>query len=162
MGIPDEGVDLEGVDVVKLLESQLDLGLVGLDVDDEDQSVVLLNLLHGALGVERADDDLVLIEARKMGNRLARVLGGAGDDESLGAVERSAQANLALLLGVGLARVQVSHDELRLETGEEALTPLRAAFAAALACLEPLGAATYRQYASAIALVQNSQNLLLP
>lgn len=40
------------------------------------------------------------------------------------------------------------------------LTPFSAAFAAALACLVPLGAAVMK-YASAIALYQNSQNLLL-
>jgi hypothetical protein len=35
--------------------------LVGTDIAKKDQSVVLLNLLHGTLGVERADDDFVLI-----------------------------------------------------------------------------------------------------
>merc|ERR1711964_581612 len=63
----DKGVDLDGVNIVELLQSLLDLTLVGTDIDDEDESVVLLNLLHGALGVERVDDDLVLIEAWLMG-----------------------------------------------------------------------------------------------
>jgi hypothetical protein len=40
----DEGVDLDAVDVVLLLESRGNLALVGLDVDDEDERVVLLNL----------------------------------------------------------------------------------------------------------------------
>jgi hypothetical protein len=43
-------------------------------------------------------------------------------------------------------------------------TPLRVAFAASLACLEPLvafEAPTFERDASAIALRQNSQNLLL-
>jgi hypothetical protein len=56
--LPDEGVELDGLDVVKSLESGLDLALVGLDVDDEDKGVVLLDHLHGALGVERVNDDL--------------------------------------------------------------------------------------------------------
>lgn len=34
--IPDEGVDLDRVNVVELLERLLDLSLVGLRVDDED------------------------------------------------------------------------------------------------------------------------------
>jgi hypothetical protein len=40
----DEGVDLDAVDVVLLLESGSDLALVGLDVADEDEGVVLLDL----------------------------------------------------------------------------------------------------------------------
>ncbi len=37
--LPDESVDLDGVNVVQLLESLLDLGLVGLDIDDEDEGL---------------------------------------------------------------------------------------------------------------------------
>jgi hypothetical protein len=69
--IPDKGVDLDSVDIVELLQRLLDLSLVCLDIDDENQSVVLLNLLHGALGVERVDNDLVLIEAWLMRNGLS-------------------------------------------------------------------------------------------
>ena len=100
--LPDEGVDLDGVNVIQLLEGKLDLGLVGLDVDDEDQGVLLLNLLQGALSVERVDDDLVLIEAGGVGDRLARVLGGARELQGLGKVERGRGSDLGLLLGVDL------------------------------------------------------------
>lgn len=100
--IPDEGVELEDVNVVELLEGLLDLSLVGLDVDDEDESVVLLHLLHGALSVEGVNDNAVLVKARLVRDRPARVLGGARDDEGLRAVEGGAKADLALLLGVGL------------------------------------------------------------
>lgn len=100
--VPDQGVDLDGVNVVELLQGELDLGLVGLDVDNEDKGVVLLHLLHGALGVERVDNDLVLIETGQVRDRLAGVLGRAGEDESLGAVEGGAQADLAVLGGGGL------------------------------------------------------------
>lgn len=100
--IPDQGVDLDGVNVVELLQGQLDLGLVGLDIDDEDEGVVLLHLLHGALSVERVDDDLVLIETRQVRDRLAGVLGRAGQHQGLGAVEGGAVADLALLGRVGL------------------------------------------------------------
>lgn len=96
----DQSVDLDGVNVVELLEGALNLGLVGLDVDDEDEGVVLLHLLHGALGVERVDDDLVLVEARQVRDRLAGKFGVAGQRQSLGLVEGGAQADLALLLGV--------------------------------------------------------------
>jgi len=71
-----------------LLQGFLDLPLVCLDIDDEYQGVVLLNLLHRALRIERVDEDLRGIEARPMGDRLARVLWRAGEFKSLWAVER--------------------------------------------------------------------------
>ena len=50
---PDERVDLGGLHVPQLLDGVLDLTLVRTNVDDEDESVVLLNLLHRALRVQR-------------------------------------------------------------------------------------------------------------
>lgn len=100
----DQGVDLDGVNVVKLLKSQLNLSLVGLDIDDEDEGVLLLDLLKGTLGIEGVDDDLVLVEAGGVGDRLAGVLGGARQLEGLGAVEGGAVADLGLLVGVDLER----------------------------------------------------------
>lgn len=87
MSVPNEGVDLNSVNAIELLQSLLDLSLVGLDIDDENQSVVLLDLLHGALSVERVDDDPVLIETGLVRNRLSWVLSGTGELESLGSVE---------------------------------------------------------------------------
>lgn len=63
---------------------------------------MLLHLLHGALSVERVDDDLVLIETGQVRDGLAGVLGSTGGDEGLGAVERGAQADLSVLAGVSL------------------------------------------------------------
>jgi len=83
----NESVDLDGVNVIQLLQCLLDLSLVGPDIDNEDQGVVLLNLLHGALGVQGVDDDLVLIEAWLMGNGLAGVLRGTRELKGLGTVE---------------------------------------------------------------------------
>ena len=68
LDIPDKSVDLDGINVIELLQCRLDLSLVGLDIDDENESVVLLNLLHGALGVERVDNDFVLIKTRLVRN----------------------------------------------------------------------------------------------
>jgi len=126
---PDQSVDLDGVDVIELLQGLLDLGLVGFNIDDEDEGVLLLDLLQGALSVERVDDDLVLIEARLVRNRLARVLGGAREDEGLRAVEGSRLPDLGLLVRVHLGVVSNHRDT----TGRPALTPLRAAWAAFLA-----------------------------
>ena len=100
--VPDKGVDLDGVDIVELLQRLLDLSLVCLDVYDEDQRVVLLNLLHGALGVERVDDDLVLIKTRLMRNGLSWVFGRSGKLEGLGSVEGGRKTDLADLGGVRL------------------------------------------------------------
>ena len=100
--IPDHGVDLDGVNVVEGLEGLLDLPLVRLDVDNEDQGVVLLNLLHRALGVEGVDDDLLGVEARLGWDRLARVLGRARELESLRKVEGGALADLVRLVRVDL------------------------------------------------------------
>jgi len=97
----DESVDLEAVDVVEGLEGLLDLPLVCLDVAHENQGVVLLNLLHGALGIERVDDDLVGVEAGLVVDRLARVLGSTGEREGLRSVEAGVQPDLGGLLAVG-------------------------------------------------------------
>lgn len=100
--IPDEGVELDGLDIVKSLESGLDLPLVGLDVDNEDKGVVLLDHLHGALGVERVDDDLGGIEARLTRDAPAGVGRGARKLEGLRLVEGGAGADLADLVRVDL------------------------------------------------------------
>jgi hypothetical protein len=87
--VPDECVDLDGVNIVELLESGLDLALVCLNVHNENKGVVLLNLLHGALGVQRIEDDLGGVETGKVRDGLAGVLRSPGQLESLGAVEGS-------------------------------------------------------------------------
>lgn len=91
----DQSVDLGGGDVVELLESGLDLALVGGTVDDEDKSVVLLDLLHSALSVEREEDGAVSIHARGVRNALSGVSRLTGQSKGLGATESSVGANLA-------------------------------------------------------------------
>lgn len=100
--IPDQGVDLDGVDIILLLERILDLPLVRLGVDDEDEGVVLLDLLHGTLGVQRVQEDLVLVDGGLFGDGLARVLGGARQLESLGTMEGRRLPDLADLVRVDL------------------------------------------------------------
>lgn len=98
LNLPDQGVDLDGVNVVQLLNSSLDLALVGLDIDDEDQGVVLLDLLHGALSVERVQNDLGSVELGLTGDGDAGVLGRPRELQGLGAVEGGRGANLAGLV----------------------------------------------------------------
>ena len=70
----DQGVHLGDVDVVQLLNSRLDLMLVGLNVADEEKCVVIFNLLHGRLGSEGVLDDVVSIHLVPLGCGLARIL----------------------------------------------------------------------------------------
>lgn len=96
--IPDQGVDLDGVNIVKLLKSLLDLALVGLDVDNEDEGVVLLDLLHGTLGVQGVQNNLVEVQSGAVVDGHAGVLGGPRQLEGLGAVEGGRGADLAGLV----------------------------------------------------------------
>lgn len=123
LSIPDEGVDLDGVDVVKLLQGLLDLSLVGLDVDDEDKGVVLLDLLHGALGVQWVDDDLVLIETGLGNDGSTWVLWCTGELEGLRSVEGGRETDLADLVGVNLIEPLVSN--INLQNGQKNLHPSR-------------------------------------
>jgi len=79
----DQSVDLDAIDIVLLLEGSSDLTLVGLDVDDEDEGVVLFDLLHGGLGVEGVDEDLASIEAGLVRDGAARIFGGTAGGQSL-------------------------------------------------------------------------------
>ncbi len=63
---------------------------------------MLLDLLHGALRVQRVQDDLVLVERRRRRHRLAQVLGPARQAQRLGPVEGGRQAHLAHLAAMDL------------------------------------------------------------
>ena len=69
--------------------------LVGLDIHNEHQSVVLLDLLHCTLCVERVNDDFMVIESGFMRNRLAGVFWRSTEDEGLWSVECSGEAGFA-------------------------------------------------------------------
>lgn len=163
MDLPNESVDLNGVDVIELLQSLLDLGLVGLGVDDEDQGVVLLNLLHGALSVERVNDDLVLVQARLVRERLAVVLRRSRQLQGLGTMEGRRGADLALLVRVVLNDISIANESnsifIRLLT-----YALQCCLGCRIGLLQALrslgGSPCTEKKASAIALNQNSQNLL--
>lgn len=113
---PNESVDFRSLHIPELLHRVLDLTLVRLDVNKENERVVLLDLLHRGLGVQRGHNCPVLIHARHMRDALARVAGSTGEAEGLRAVEGNGVADLAravrisaleccLLCGLGLRRV---------------------------------------------------------
>jgi hypothetical protein len=91
-----------------LLERLLDLSLVRLHVDDENEGVVLLNLLHRTLGVEWVDKDLVLVDALLVGDGFAWVLWCARELKGLWAMEGRAQSDLANFVRVDLWEQAVS------------------------------------------------------
>lgn len=76
------------------------MSLVGLDVNNEDNGVGLLELLHGRLIAVGSDDNLVLVETRSMSNRLALVLRCTGETEGDRSVEGSRGADLGDLVSV--------------------------------------------------------------
>ena len=103
MSLPDQSVDLDRVNIILLLQRILDLPLIRPRRDNEDERVVLLDLLHRALRVERVQQDLVLVDADLLvGDRLARVLGRARQLKSLGPVEGGGLAHFAHLVRVDL------------------------------------------------------------
>lgn len=107
----DQGVNLEDLNVKQLLNSLLDLVLVGLDVNSENKSVRVLNLLDSRLRVEMADNNLVLVESRVVSDSLSGVTGVSSKLQGLGESEAGRSSNLLNLLGVntlddGLLSVQ--------------------------------------------------------
>lgn len=78
------------------------MSLVGQSVNDKDKGVVFLNLLHGALGIKRVDDDLVGIKGGLRDNRLSRVLRLSGELKGLGPVKGRREADLADLVRMDL------------------------------------------------------------
>lgn len=96
-----ERVDRRGLDVVKLLHGLLDLVLVGTDIGNEDEGLVVLNLLHGRLGREGVLDNGKLIKDALGLDSVAGVLGLAGDRKRLGEVEGHRGAEVASTLRGG-------------------------------------------------------------
>lgn len=99
--IPDEGVHLDGINIVELLDGSLDVVLVGTNIADKDKSVVVLDLAHGRLGVQGRLDDGELVQGGVTVDGLAGVLGGTGELQGLGKVETGRGVDLAGSSGVG-------------------------------------------------------------
>merc|ERR1712088_1019023 len=95
---PDQSVDFSNLDLVKLLDSLLDLVLVAFRVNNKDQGVVVLDLFHGGLGGQGELDDRELVVAGSRGHRLGGALGVAGQLEGARALEVDRGADLSLLV----------------------------------------------------------------
>lgn len=99
---PDEGVHLGHLDVVQLLHGVANVMLVGAEVSNENEGVVVLNLLHGSLSGQGVLDDGELVKLGPVGHGLPGVLGLTGEFEGLGAVEGDGGADLPGLLADSL------------------------------------------------------------
>lgn len=93
MNAPNEGVNLGSIHIVQLLHSVFNLTLIRLQVHNEHKGIILLNLLHRALRVERVNDGPEGVHSRCMGNGFTRVLGITRESEGLGAVEGYARSD---------------------------------------------------------------------
>ena len=97
---PNQRVDLGGLDLVHAADSVGDLALVSARVDNEDERVVVLNLLHGRLRSKRVLQDRIRIKRVDLRHRLARELRGAQKPEGLWPVELAAVPLLHRSLGI--------------------------------------------------------------
>lgn len=75
--------------------------LVGLDIHNEHQSIVLFDLLHCALRVEGKSDDSEMVESGLRVDGFALVFGSAREFQGLGSVECRRRADFLLLKRVG-------------------------------------------------------------
>ncbi len=66
--IPNQGVDLADFDVVERLHRGANLALVGQNIDNECEGVVLLNQLHGRFRGQWVADDTVFVELNAADN----------------------------------------------------------------------------------------------
>ena len=60
--IPDQGIHFLGLNIIHLFNSILYLLLVGTNVNNENQSVVVFNFLHCRLSGERIFENLILVK----------------------------------------------------------------------------------------------------
>ena len=60
-GLPDQSINFADFDVVQFLDSRFNLVLVGLQVADKNQSIVIFDLLHSGLSRQWMLDDIVSI-----------------------------------------------------------------------------------------------------
>ena len=60
---PNQSIYLHRINIIKLLQSFLDLSLIALNIAHKDQGIVLLDLLHRTFGVQWVDDNFMMVEA---------------------------------------------------------------------------------------------------
>ena len=81
----DKGVDTGGLNIIKLVDSLLDLPLVGLNINNKDEGVgvVFLNLLHGGFSGQGVLDNTELVEFVGVRDGSTGILGVTSEPEGL-------------------------------------------------------------------------------
>ena len=102
-GSPDQGVHFLGLDVIHFLHCILDLLLVSTQVNNENQSVVVFNLLHCRLSCERVFQNLIVIKLIPCWSTNTRIFGVPILFQSLWAMESDRCSDLFGLLLKGRA-----------------------------------------------------------
>ena len=95
---PNQRVNLHAIHIVQFLQRLLDLPLVCLDIANEHKCIILLNLLHCALRIERVDDHFVMVEAGLMRDGLSRIFRRSRKLEGFGPVKCRGEAYFADLM----------------------------------------------------------------
>lgn len=98
--VPNEGVDLHDFDVIKSLHGSLDLGLVCTDIHDKDQSVVVLDLLHGRFCCHRMLDDRIFVKSVEPWSRYPWVFRLPWKAEGVWPMKPDREPLLLVLLGM--------------------------------------------------------------
>lgn len=98
----DECVDLFAFDIVQLLNSSLDLTLVGLNVNNKDERVAILNQFHAGFGRQRVLDDGVFVDRALLWYNGAHIFGFAGVLQSFGLVKVHLGVDARALFGNAL------------------------------------------------------------
>jgi hypothetical protein len=70
--------------------------LVGSNINDENQGIVIFDLLHSALSSERILQDGELIERILLGDRLSRIFGGSRQSQGVRTIEVDTGSDLSL------------------------------------------------------------------
>ena len=85
--IPNKSVDFGHINIIEFLHSLFNLWLVGSQIYNEHQRVVVFDLLHSTLGGQRVFDNAVLIQPGATRDTLTRIFRPSLTLEGLGAVE---------------------------------------------------------------------------
>ena len=98
----NQSIDLFAFDIVQFPYSSLDLALIGLDIDNEYQSVAVLNKFHRRLGCEWVLNDRMLVQRVLTGGTLSLVFWFARKLQGLWPVKVDLGVNSSPLLGDSL------------------------------------------------------------
>ena len=93
---PDKGVNFGNINVVQFLHCDLNLWLIGSEVNNEYQCIGVFDFLHGRLGSEWVLDNCKLVKFVNSWCRPSGVFWSSGETEGLGTMEVNGGSDLLL------------------------------------------------------------------